>query len=182
MSRPTVPVRLAALPLAASLVLALAGCGNTDTYAFAPPCPHPAVVADAGDMTRFRPPGHDVTDMVLSGRITGLHGKCERDTGGRTKVTVNVSLDLTRGPASRGRTDTAQYFVAVADGQTILDKAPLVVSVEFPANVDRVQVTSEDVVLSLPTDKNKSAAAFSLLAGFQLSPDQLAYNREHPSR
>jgi len=115
--------------------------------------------------------------MVVSGRITGLRGTCSREGNGRERVKVTMVLTLTRGPALKSRTVSVPYFVSVSTGDTILAKDPQQATVEFPANVDRVQYTSEPMTLSLPTNKDVSGAAFDVLAGFQLTPEQLAYNR-----
>ena len=115
--------------------------------------------------------------MIVSGRITGLRGSCSRGDNGRERVKVTVLLTLARGPALRSRTVTVPYFVSVSTGDTILAKDPQQATVEFPANVDRVQYSSQPVTLSLPTSKDVSGAAFDVLAGFQLTPEQLAYNR-----
>jgi hypothetical protein len=162
--------------------MSLAGCSQPGEYEFAPPCPRTGVVADAADLTRFRAdargrPSQDLTDMVVGGRITGLRGTCAREDNGRERVKVTVTLELTRGPALPGRKVGVEYFVSVSKGDTILAKDPQVASAEFPANVDRVQFTSAPITLSLPTAKDVSGAAFDVLAGFQLTPEELAYNR-----
>ena len=40
----------------------------------------------------------------------------------------------------------------------------------FPSNVDRVTLTPGEVDLSLPVTADKTGAAYTLLAGFQLTP------------
>ena len=91
-------VRLAALLL--PLATGLAGCGAS-TVRFPPACPRASIVGSAADLTRFRGDasaggGQDVTDMVFSGRITGVTGTCERSDEETLGVTATVGLDLTR--------------------------------------------------------------------------------------
>jgi hypothetical protein len=163
-------------------LLGLAACGSSDPYRFAPPCPVPSIIADAADVTQFRPLGHDLTDIVFTARITGLRGTCspaEHDAT-RTLVKLTVALEASRGAAGRGQQDVVvPYFVAVVDGDTILVKDPQLLAIHFPSNVDHITVTSPEIDLNLPTTKDKSAVAFKLMSGFQLSPEQLAYNRAH---
>jgi len=168
-----------------TVLLVLAGC--EDSSKFAPPCPQAAILADASDLVRYRaasassPTGRDITDMILDGRITGIAGKCSAGEHSTTKVVTNITMDISRGPAATGRLAQITYFIAVAKGQDILDKQAYPVQVEFPANIDIVHVRSQDVVLNLPTDAKVSGAAYSVLAGFQLTPEELAANRaRHP--
>ena len=172
------PRRVAAAVLAP---LALAGCGG-DGEAFAPACPGAAIVRDAADITRFRGPSRDLTDMALDGRITGLQGKCTR--GGRDAVltTVTPALELTRGPAAQGRTAELAYFVAVGQGERILDKQVFALRAEFPPNTDRVRLSGDDVELRLPVKPGETAAAYRVLVGFQLTPEELELNRSRGPR
>ncbi len=169
--------------LALPILALLAGCASTDPYAFPPVCPQFGTVPDAADVTRFRGRGTDLTDMAMDARITAPRGKCARDAEGRLKVDTFVRLLVTRGPAAQGRTESVDYFIAVVEGQgRILAKYPLRAQVEFPPNVDRVELTGETVTLSLPTKAGKGGDAFTLLSGFQLTPAELAFNRQHAAR
>jgi hypothetical protein len=169
--------------LALPILAVLAGCANTDPYAFPPVCPQFGTLPDAADVTRFRGPGTDRTDMAIDARITAPRGKCSRDADGRLKVDTYVRLLVTRGPAAPGRTESVDYFIAVVEGQGhILAKYPLRAQVEFPPNVDRLELTGETVTLSLPTKTGRAGDAFTLLSGFQLTPAELAFNRQHAAR
>lgn len=164
----------------------LAGCGS-DPNLFPPACPRATILGDAADLTQFAPtqagqPGQDLTDMVLDGRITGVAGNCQRGDNGNLNVTTHLQMELTRGPAMRGQTETVPYFLAVAEGQRILDKKVFQIPAKFPANTDRIWITSDDVAIVLPVEKGKSGAAYDVIVGFQLTPDQLALNRRRGMR
>jgi hypothetical protein len=168
--------------LIAALLPLLAGCGPARNQ-FAPACPRPFFLADAADLDIWRPgsaPGraHDLTDLVLHARIVGVNGSCrEGDTKDRLATAVNVAVELTRGPAMEGRETDVPVFVAVTDGDTILDKQVYLMHATFPPNVDRVTLTPGETDLALPVSPTKSGAAYTILAGFQLTPDQLEQNR-----
>jgi hypothetical protein len=51
------------------------------------------------------------------------------------------------------------------------------VHVVFPANVDRLAMNSGDIELGLPVSPKKLGNAYGIIAGFQLTPDELAINR-----
>jgi len=146
--------------------------------AFAPPCPQRAILAEAGDLARYKPGGRDVTDLVLQARITGMNGVCKpgpkRDI---TRVTIIVNLDAGRGPAATTRTADFSYFVAVMRGDDILTKQILPVHVEFPANSVAVKIQGNEVNVDLPTPKGITAADYRVIIGLQLSPDELSHNR-----
>jgi hypothetical protein len=162
------------------LGLALMGC--TDPNSFAPTCPVSAIVPDTGDVTHWRsgPPGsnHDVTDLVLSGRITGVVANCFAGAKpGSIRAKVKVELTLNRGPAATGRAADVAYFVAVTRGDTILDKAVYPIHTTFPPNIDQLKLVGDEVDLVLPTPKGVSGPDYTVETGFQLSPEELADNR-----
>ena len=103
----------------------------------------PSILRDAGDLHRFRGTGRDLTDSVLEGRITGMDGSCTRDGPTTTVATVSVGIELTRGPAAPGRTTDMAYFVAVSEGDQILDKQVYTLHAEFPANTDRLRLAGD---------------------------------------
>ena len=154
----------------------LAGCGSSGN-GFAPACPKPAILRDANDLQRFRGNGRDFLDTSLQGRITSISGDCKRDGSAAVVATVSVGMELTRGPAAVGRDTQAQFFVAVSEGDRVLDKQVYTVRASFPENTDRVQLTGDSVELRLPVTKDKGADAYQVTVGFQLTPAELEANR-----
>lgn len=169
--------RPACTALATLAPLLLAACGNGDDDAFAPPCPSSAILRDAADLQRYRGSGRDLTDRVLIGRITGLKGACKRDGAGVVDTTVSVGLELTRGPAAPGRRADVAYFVAVTDGDRILDRQVFPLRAEFPPNTDRLSLIGDEVDLRLPVSAKKTAAAYKIWVGFVLTPIEAEANR-----
>jgi hypothetical protein len=168
--------------LAAFLPL-LADCGPKANQ-FAPPCPRPAFLGPAATIDLYRagatPGRHDLTDLVVHGRIVGLGGSCQPgDKKGQLATTIIMTVELTRGPAMQGREADVPAFLAVTEGDTILDKRIYPIHVTFPPNVDRLMLSSGDLNLLLPVTPTKSGAAYTVLAGFQLTPDQLEQNRSN---
>ena len=160
----------------------LSACGDGTDDKFAPPCPAAGILRDAADLHRYRSAGRDLTDLVLDGRITGLGGSCKRDGADTVVATVTVGIDLTRGPASTERQADIAYFVAVLDGDAILDKRVFRLRPSFQSNTARLRLAGDEVELRLPVTKSKSAAAYRIQIGFQLTPDELAINREGRQR
>ncbi len=176
--------RLPALPgsaLLLGLAFALNGCGP-DRPQFAPACPQTGILGDAADLTRFRSTGTDLTDMVVDGRITGLRGKCSYDGGEHLATVLSVDLELMRGPAMQGRTAEVTYFVSVAKGDQILDKKDYTLRVAFDRNSGQLRLTGDEIDLSLPTPGKVTGSDYRILVGFQLSPQELAFNRRRGPR
>jgi hypothetical protein len=172
---------LAALP-----ALALSGCGPGDLFgtprdAFAPLCPNPQLIPTLADLTRYAGPGpgHDITDMIVQARVTAVNGSCKPgDRRDQLDTSVRISVAVQRGPAMRGRDTDLPVFLAVARGQDVEDKQVFPVHVSFPPNVERVTLTSPPVTLTLPVGPKLTGASYTLIAGFQLTPDELSANRQ----
>jgi hypothetical protein len=168
--------------LLAALLPLLADCGPARNQ-FAPACPGTAILGDAADFSAYRASnapggGRDLTDLVLQARVSGIGGTCKPgDDKSHLAVAVSISIDLARGPAMTGRQADVPIFMAVVQGDTVLDKHVYLMRAVFPANVDRVTLTPGEVDLSLPITPEKSGASYTILAGFQLTPEQLRQNQ-----
>lgn len=160
------------------LLLPLFGCGPGRNE-FAPVCPSAHLVPALAELTRYAGsgPGHDITDMVLQARVVAVNGSCEAgDDPLKLPAKVKVSISVQRGPAMKGRDVDVSVFLAVTEGQTVRDKQVLPVHIIFPPNVDRMTFTSGDIDMDLPVSAEKSGAAYEIISGFQLSPDELKAN------
>lgn len=174
---PKRPALTLILPLLAPL-LAMAGCGPK-TNEFPPACPTPTFLRDLSDLVRYRPgtTGRDLTDLDVRARLTALKGRCEEDSTTALSTVIEVNLELFRGPAMNGRQTQVPIFLAIVEQGEILNKQVFPVAFEFPSNVDRAAITTPPIALSLPISDRKSGAAYGLIVGFQLTPDELANNR-----
>jgi hypothetical protein len=177
---PRLPNRCAAATILASLLALLDGCGAPKDQ-FPPACPHTDLLWQAADINRYRVESaatQDIRDLVLSGRIVAVPAKCQAgDTAKQVAADVGFTMQLTRGPAMQGREVDVPYFLAVLEGGQILDKKVYPAHIVFPPNTDQVTWNSEGVQMLFPVSGTKSGAAYTVLAGFQLTPDELAVNR-----
>jgi hypothetical protein len=161
------------------LLAPLFGCGPQRNE-FAPLCPTPRLIPALADVSRYAGPGptHDVTDLILQGRIVAVNGSCSAGSEtGKLPAKLTVSITIQRGPAMKGRDADVPVFLAVTEGKTVRDKQVFQLHLAFPPNVDRLTITSPEIDLDLPVSAEKSGAAYSIIAGFQLTPDELAANR-----
>lgn len=164
--------------MALGMVALAGGCSETANK-FAPPCPRPSILGDAADLQRFRSgsSGRDFLDTALQGRITSINGSCTADGSKAVVATINVGMELTRGPAATGRTADVSFFVAVSRGDRVLDKQVYTLQAVFPENTDRLRLTGDSVDLRLPVTADMKADSYQVTTGFQLSPAELEANR-----
>lgn len=176
------PIRTARMA-AALLVTAttLAACGDKQDR-FAPPCPSPTILPDLGDLRRYNGRGQDIVDTVLEGRVVSIEGSCTRTAPGIVTATVSIGLDLSRGPAATSRTADLAWFIALTDGDNILDKRVFPLRPTFPPNVNRLRLVGDQIDINIPVSSQKSAAAYRIVAGFELTPAEVAVNRERRTR
>jgi hypothetical protein len=178
---PCLPPRRPIAIILIGLLTLLDGCGPGKDE-FAPPCPHADLLWEAADISRYRDESasasEDIRDLVLFGRIIAVPARCEAgDSPTQLSADVGISVQLTRGPAMQGREADVPFFLAVTEGGRILDKEVFQTHIVFPANTDQVNLTSQMVHMVFPINPTKSGAAYTVLAGFQLTEDELAVNR-----
>jgi hypothetical protein len=175
------PSGLRRVLIVAAIPLALAACSVFSKKKEPPPCPEVNILAETAKFTRFRPGrGRDVTDVALQGEITGYNGSCKYDKDSKTlTVTLQVSMTFTHGPAATSNNAHIDYYVAVpAYFPKPEAKQVLGVQFAFAPPADHVQITDYEVEVKLPVaDFVKDMPNRDLYIGFQLSPDELDYNR-----
>ncbi len=170
------------IPVLAGLAL-LSGCGPDDPNAFAPDCAPVGILSDGADLTVYAGPSHDISTLVTQASVVGVNGSCSNaEKGHALHTSVSVVISVMRGPAASQRDVTIPYFIAVLRGGTIVSKHDLGIEAHFPPNVDRLALRSDPLVLELPISRRMSSDSYRLEVGLQLTPEQLAYNREHPPR
>ena len=167
--------------LATGAVLVLSGCsgmglGPTSPSEAALACPKVNIVRDLQEVTVFRPGGKDLTDLESRAALVDFTGSCDYTSSGVT-VNVNVYLVAERGPAVQGNTAKYQYFVALAQpDDTLVSKAYFDTDVTFVPGQPRAG-TREELTPKIPLPKDANAKDWKIYLGFQLTPEQLNFNR-----
>lgn len=173
----------AATGLALLLAFLAAGCSSGSDEAAvaaaetAPRCPRVAIVRGADEVTRFREGvGQDLTDVTSRAILADFTGGCEPGAE-QVSVDLNLILAAEKGPALQGDSADYRYFVAVADSQgTVLAKEEFDTTVAFPAGQSRAG-TVEELSQTIPLAEGRGAGDYQILLGFQLTPQELSYNR-----
>lgn len=174
------------------LVTLLSACSSDELQAinpFAdktppPPCPKVNLLADAATLTKFRPgPGEALIDVLFEAEFANVLMGCEHDIDDETNAgTLGIDLQMliqaSRGPADKSREGLIRYFVTLTDKeQSILGKEVFEVKAPFPGNRTRVRVTDDPVEMTVPLKAGQTGRNFQIYVGFQLSQEELAYNR-----
>ncbi len=171
------------------LLLALSGCSILDFNTPVLPCPETKVLGDANSFTKFRDgPGRDLSDITFEGRIAKTIASCEysiaRDSGeGTLSVTMNVVFEAIKGPAAKKKNVSFGYFVAVTDrSKKILSRDAFRMNLAFPANVPRLERQDKKIILDIPLGPKDDGSGFIVFTGFQLSAEELKFNRANGQR
>ena len=139
---------------------------------------------DLQAVVRFKPgPGRADSDAAYGARLMAVPMTCHLETKSKGK---DQSIDISGKLAVKAqRPDTlttggeVTYFVAVVDrSNTILGKRDFVLDVKFSGDKQIVEITDE-LHLVIPLAAGTSGADYAILLGFQVTPQELEYNRAH---
>ncbi len=160
--------------LAAVLVLGACGMFKKKRQ---PPCPRISVLQDAKRLVTFAPGGGtDLSEMLNEVRLVGISATCSYSTD-EVEVDMTLTIAARRGPADRTRKAPAKYFVAImGPGRNIVAKRVFEVTLTFPVNVDSGGLT-DNLVQRIPLGRDGRGAGYRIIAGLQLTPEQLKFNR-----
>lgn len=168
---------LVPLLLVVAALALLSACNRTP-----PACPRATILNDGATVTKFRDgPGRDLTDVTARAEIVDVAVDCDYDRGG-VDVAMQVAIAATRGPADRARAADFDYFVAIADARrNILAKEVFRVRLEFPQTQSRVG-TVEQIEPRIPLKDRAEGVDYEIVVGFQLTPEELEWNRTRRPR
>ncbi len=146
-------------------------------------CPVTRGLEAAAQLTRFKPgPGRDITDILFEAEFVEISGTCEIDDD-EIEVELKLVINASRGAADTSREASFAFILAVVDndrnfivheGRAL--RRPFVGLVEFPGNQTRV-IYTDKFELTIPKSPAQSADDFLIFISFELSADELEYNR-----
>jgi len=112
-----------------AVLLMLAGCNSTKVNN----CPVAVVLADASQMAVFRPGApQDLSGEAYRVALTGASSSCDvNKKTGETGSSLTLSFRATRAPSADGAHYTVPYFVAITQGDQMVEKRILNVSFDF---------------------------------------------------
>jgi hypothetical protein len=172
--RKTVLMRfsLSRLALAGVLLLPILGCSTKIVI-----CPVPAILADTQSVTFFRPgTAPDLANELYTVSLINAEGDCTYSTA---KNLVKASLDLTfratRTPQATAATYNVPYFVVVTENAKIYSKRIVHLKFTFAPGASTATINQSPDDISLRVSNGKLPWNYEELAGFQMTPEQIAY-------
>ena len=191
--------RSVALAAALSVTLLVAGCSTDDEgYATtgignmlglgsntqeggstAYPCPNVGVLDQADRITVFNGGGKDITDVAVRAELNKVVTQCEYNLDDST-ISFDIAFDgvAALGPGAKSRTQNLPVFVAVTRRfGKLVKKETMTLPVSFAAGQATVRFTKTLEKNVIPYGKGADGRIYYVLVGFQLTKDQLAYNR-----
>lgn len=156
--------------------LALAACSSSMEESG---CPRIGLLPDAERVTVFKDTGGlDITDVIGTGKIDKITGVCEVDEDGQIFVTLSLDLIAALGPTAQPQSLVLPYFVAVTDAdQQVLTKDPAQITVRFDEDARNTKSTIEIATFAMPGVGSFVKDEYIVIVAFQLTPNQLNYNR-----
>lgn len=167
--------------LALAALLPVTGCGLA-TPKVQPPfyCPNPAVLEQAQTLTLFLPNRQDVAARISTAQITGISGSCLLQKKKQTVLmTINTAFQADNGPANNNAPLALPWFVAITEGDKIVEKTDYVQAVKFDGNQSSVSAAAKPVKIELPNVP--LSTSLEILIGFEETPAQLAYAAANPN-
>ncbi|MEE2997311.1 MAG: hypothetical protein VX700_09215 [Pseudomonadota bacterium] len=137
-------------------------------------------------MTRFKlGPARDITDIRFEAEIFNFRGQCNYDEDGeqwKVDVELLVEISVERGPANLGRNIEFEYFVVLPGFEgKVGGKQIFKVKGNFDQGKRRL-VYRDEVRVKIPLGNPIDVKGAEIVLGFQLTPDELKFNRARRNR
>jgi hypothetical protein len=145
------------------------------------PCPLMGVLYDNSRLVQFADASNRrYANIAFTGEMQGVRGLCRYVDADPITMSIEVDMAFGRGPAATAERQTYRYWVAVTRrGRAPIEKAYFDVDVRFDrgeAVVTRTE-TIDRIVIPRATPET-SGENFEILVGFELTPEQLQFNRD----
>jgi hypothetical protein len=177
---PFLTILLLSLPLAACETLGLTS--PKEAVDPGPICPSTAVLADADTVTKLKtgtPLGmQNQMSVVFSAEMSQAKLNCNYNrTENKLSLDLSFAVKANRGPAATGADPQLDFFVAVIDADNNVIAKNIYHAQPDMAGRANNMFTESVSNYPVPLAMDKHPYDYEILTGFQLSPDELAYNR-----
>jgi len=143
------------------------------------PCPLLGVLYDSSRLVEFKGEGERYANVAYTGEMRGVRGLCRYTGSNPIEMTLDIDMAFGKGPAADRDSRVYRYWVAVTRANMApIEKHYFDITVNFPGSADRMagSDTIQKIVIPRAND-TISGANFEILVGFELTPEQLAFNR-----
>lgn len=165
--------------------LFLGACSSTpvadvfDTRQNAGPCPSAGSIYGAERVVKFvGPETGKYSDIAYTGEIVGVELFCRYADGDPIIAEIDIDFAFGKGPQATADEHDYTYFVAVTRrNRRILHKERFVTRADFGGELVAGKQEVIDSIRIPRVDETISGANFEILVGFELSDEQLEFNR-----
>jgi hypothetical protein len=156
-------------------MLVLSACNNDNRIA---QCPGAAILADAAihPILKDGATATDPSAVLYTVRMTGIETSCTLDRRqGETDSNVTLTFRATRAPNGQAVRYSVPYFLAINQGQRIINKRAFNLQIDFGPGVSTVTVQTaiNDTVLKL--ENGHLPNDYQFLAGMPLNATEQAF-------
>lgn len=157
-------------------LLVLAGCNTNKVNN----CPVAVILADASQETIFRPGApQDLADEAYRVYLVGISTDCSiNKKTGETDSSYRLNFRATRAPSADAAHYTVPYFVAITQGDRLIEKRILQVSVDFAPGNSVVTFSESPDDFDIHVENGHQPFEYEIMAGFQMTPAQVEYNKK----
>lgn len=158
--------------------IALAGCSGLADQNKPATCPQVKVLKDLGQITRYREgPGRDITDVLLEAQFTRVAGECNVDDD-IVELGLIVNMQARQGPALSADATAVNMLVAVTGkDKKVLSRRVMPVRFDFSNNQSTISYL-ERFLIDIPKTAAQKSEDFTVFMGYELSQEELEFNRE----
>jgi hypothetical protein len=145
------------------------------------PCPLMGVLYDSSRIVDFAAPNQErYANIEFTGEMQGVRGLCRYVGDDPITMAIDIDMAFGRGPASTSDRQTYRYWVAVTRrGVAPIEKAYFDVDVRWDRDEAVVTRTERIERIVIPrAAADTSGENFEILVGFELTPEQLQFNRD----
>lgn len=159
----------------------LAGCGgarSTSGLTNPAPCPQASVLFDASRVVELNGEAR-LANVGYTAEILGVRSLCRYgEDGGPIDSDLEIDFAFGRGAAAQGNSHTYNYFVAVTRRDAaVIEKETFPISANFGNNTIVYDSDRISSIVIPRRDDNVSGENFEIIVGFELTEDQIEFNR-----
>jgi len=142
-------------------------------------CPGVSSVVETSVATVFGPgPSRDPSNILYTIEISGLKSSCDFDKSAENSQTnLEITFRGTRAPNGAAAHYRVPYFVAVSQSDRIVSKRVFSADLGFEPGETSTTFTDTIGAVNVRAGREKHTFDYEILAGLQLTKEQLQYNR-----
>jgi hypothetical protein len=162
----------ALLPIAG----ALTGCSLFESQYADVKCPTVGIIGELSAVSRFDGHGTGFPNLAYRASLGDLKTECKvNDEGAHMTITIATLAEI--GPVATSRSAEFPYFIAITDpDDKILTKRVFSNAIDFKGSQARAGARDVDTE-TIPMPEPADAPKYHVIIGFQLTEEELAFNR-----